>query len=759
MLSLAAAATSGAGLARAQVAPRPDATARVTLPVPESALEAPYPEGATGDARVVLELAITKEGAVREAKVLTGPEPFARAAREAASSFRFKPATKGGAPVAARVRVEVSFVAPAPPSVPTAPGADPTATPSAPGAVPPAPSPKPAAPKAIEVTAQGQREDAPGATSLGRAEVRLLPGAFGDPFRAVEALPGVTPLASGVPFFFVRGAPPGNVGYFLDNIRVPLLYHIGLGPSVIHPAIVDRVELHPGGYPAQLGRFSGGVVTGTTKLPSDEPHGEALVRLVDAGAFLEAPFAEGRANAMASGRYSYTAGIFSVLAPSVKLDYWDYQTRFSVRPTRDDRVTVLSFGAYDFLGERDEETGVVDTLFQTEFHRVDVRWDHRLGNRGTVRQAFTMGYDRTGFAEGRATNARLFGVRSLASVRLGPEVLLRAGADGIYERFDASLSGFADGVFGDMFSSRDDFSGAFFVDATLDVGDRLELVPGVRVDVYSSRGVAAAAVDPRLAWKLRLTDWLRFSTALGLASQPPGFVAPGPGFSVAGLDGGLQRSAQLSAGLEAKLPLDIDAKVTLFHSGFFNMSDALGTAATDTGESPSGFQEPTQRDLGSRLRDRWLGVSYGVELWVHRALTKRLGGFLSYTLSRSERAAGRLRFPSQFDRTHVLNAALGYDFGKGYKTGLRWVLYSGTPSAPASVPIPYPERLPPFFRFDWRAEKRWTVAKTGFVGVILELSNAFLQEEVIGVACGLTGCEEQRIGPVAIPSIGIEGGF
>ena len=34
-------------------------------------------------------------------------------------------------------------------------------------------------------------------------------------------MPGVTPFASGVPFFFVRGAPPGNVGYFLDGVRVP----------------------------------------------------------------------------------------------------------------------------------------------------------------------------------------------------------------------------------------------------------------------------------------------------------------------------------------------------------------------------------------------------------------------------------------------------------------------------------------------------------------------------------------------------------
>src|SRR5262249_38733679 len=113
----------------------------------------------------------------------------------------------------------------------------------APGAAPPPP------PKALEVTIKGELTP-PGTQTISRAEVRLLPGAFGDPFRAIDVLPGVTPMASGLPFFFVRGAPPGNVGYYLDGIRVPLLYHIGLGPSVIHPAIMDRVDLYPGGYPA-----------------------------------------------------------------------------------------------------------------------------------------------------------------------------------------------------------------------------------------------------------------------------------------------------------------------------------------------------------------------------------------------------------------------------------------------------------------------------------------------------------------------------
>lgn len=130
-------------------------------------------------------------------------------------------------------------------------------------------------------------KSAPGASALTRAEVRQVPGAFGDPFRAIEALPGVTPIVSGVPFFYVRGAPPGNVGYFLDGVRVPYLYHIGLGPSVVHPAIVQRVEFHPGGYPARFGRFAGGIVSAEVTAPRDDWHGEGNVRLFDLGGVVE----------------------------------------------------------------------------------------------------------------------------------------------------------------------------------------------------------------------------------------------------------------------------------------------------------------------------------------------------------------------------------------------------------------------------------------------------------------------------------------
>src|SRR5207249_4000018 len=84
-----------------------------------------------------------------------------------------------------------------------------TASASTSASTPIAPKPKKGTVAVPEILVEAEKTP-PAVTSLSKAEVRELPGAFGDPFRAIEALPGVTPIVSGLPYFYVRGAPPGN---------------------------------------------------------------------------------------------------------------------------------------------------------------------------------------------------------------------------------------------------------------------------------------------------------------------------------------------------------------------------------------------------------------------------------------------------------------------------------------------------------------------------------------------------------------------
>ena len=728
--------------------PPPPPSVALAPPTPLAPLRAAYPEGGVGEALVVLLVTVDAEGGVRTARVVEGAEPFASAARAASASFRFAPATRNGRPVAATIHVRIQFRAP------PAPGG-PAEVPRSPAVPDPRAGPTP---RPLEVTVRGELP-ARAASSLSTAEVSLIPGAFGDPFRAVEALPGVTPIASGLPYFYVRGAPPGNVGYFIEGVRVPFLFHVGLGPAVVAPALIDHVDLYAGAYPAQFGRFAGGIVSGTMVPPETEWHGAGELRLVDVGGRIGGPFAGGQGSVFAAARYSYTAAILSIVSPSVELGYWDYQLRASYRPTSRDEIGVLVFGSHDNLGSKDETSS--EPSLDTTFHRVDLRYDRRLGGpEDHLRQAITLGYDES-TVSGSVITDRLLGARTEITRHLlpgpFPAVLLRAGLDAQLDVYQGHLvAAVARAVPGETlpFTGRDDIAAGAYVDAVVRVGPGFEVTPGIRLDLFASQGTIALAVDPRLTARLALPRSVRLVGALGVASQPPSFVVPLPGFQQS-LAGGLQRTVQASVGVEATLPEAFEATVTLFQDTFFNLTDPLGTAmGTSNALVASG--NPT---AASGVH----GWSAGVEIGLRRRLTRHLGGILAYTLSRSARGSGWGE-ASEYDRTHVVSAATLYDFGHGIKGGTRILGYSGSPYwGLVQTPLgPYPtalaetRRLPPFFRLDVRLEKRWALGRSAWISLVLEVQNTlFASETTYAEPNGPTS----TFGPITLPSLAASAGF
>ncbi|MCC6525332.1 MAG: TonB-dependent receptor [Polyangiaceae bacterium] len=613
---------------------------------------------------------------------------------------------------------------------------------SEPAAQPAEPEPEAEAP--IEVEVEGVKHP-PSVSSLTRNEVRQLPGAFGDPFRAIEIMPGVTPIVSGLPFFYVRGAPPGNVGYFLDGVRVPYLFHVAAGPSVVNPAVVERVDLYAGGYPARFGRYAGAIVAAETTAPRSDWHGEGSIRLVDAGALVEGGFDEGRGTALLGGRYSYTAGLFSLISPEITLDYRDYQARFSYDVTPRDRVSLFAFGSYDFLSSTEDDIETV--LFGAEFYRVDGRYDVRFPDGGRMRTAVTFGYDQTRVADGRNSRDVSFGARFELERPLDPGVTLRAGLDAQHDLYSTAPRPYVDPddpdvlAFEALFPARADAVVGGWVDLVWQVDPRVSLTPGVRLDGYHSNGAQALAVEPRLAVVVDVNDDVRILHALGLAEQPPSFIVPLPGLALASLKDGLQRSFQASAGVEVDLPFAITASATVFDAVFLDMTDTAGV------RPPGNVATQVPRSQGS---------AKGIEVYLRRSLSSSVGGFVAYTFSRSQRNLDGYTFPAAFDRTHVLHSALSLDLGHLWRSGVRFSLYTGAPllAPPVGAPAGYrpndPERDPAFYRIDFRLEKRWRFLETAWVSFVVEMVNATLNTETLG---------GNDVGPVTIPSLGVEGGF
>jgi hypothetical protein len=785
---VAAAFVAWHGLAEGDVPPAPTDTANALSP--PRAVDAgivPYPPGASGAAVVVLELVVDRDGRVAELRLLEGEEPFTGITMAHAWTWHFDPARKNGEVVPARVRMRVDFK---PPELAAA--------------LPRAPPP--ADPAVTEVTVVGRRPD-PGELTLGRGEVRQLPGAFGDAFRAIEALPSATPLASGLPYFFIRGAPPGDTGYFIDGVRVPLLFHAAFGPSVIHPSLIDHVELFPGAAPVQYGRVAGGVLSATVPPPKDTPHAEGIVRAFDAGALAEAPFADGRGTALAAGRFSYSGLILSAISP-IKLNYWDYQARVTWKLGTRDEIGIFAFGSHDnFAQVRD---GVTDTIINAEFHRADIRYDHALP-RGTLRVATTLGYGRSGNDNNDIRDLTLV-VRAALEDRLTRTATVRAGVDVTFDRFDllgaTPTDVYDKDVTAVLYPPHLDAAMGGYADVVWLLGPRVQVVPGIRADLFTShryddvpselRALSRTlgpgesplsatttsvlpAIDPRISARIDVARNLAVVSTFAVAQEPAAYVVTIPALTFTEPNPTLQTAIQMSQGVLLGLPEGLSVQATGFLHTYRDLTDLTATCPSIFGSNILLGNAPAV--LNNLCLTRPVrGQAFGGELMVRRSISKKLTGWVSYTLSRSTREAPPTYYATErapldilaaFDRTHVVNVVVSYDLGRRWQTGARLVAYTGLPYSNTRDYVPVPpyngERMPAFYRVDLRLEKSWQLAHPrATVAVVFEGMNVTLNKEVLGVHCapgrgsspgGVDPCTFQTLGPVTVPSVGVEGSF
>lgn len=745
---------------------------------------------------MLLRLLVDADGKVTQAEATEGEEPFASVAVATSADWVFTPAVRDGVRMPARIQLEVLF---SPPPEETGEVPQTATVAAAPDAAQAGPPPEA---ELVEVTVVG--EQPPDVKRLGRAEVRQMPGAFGDPFRAIEALPGVTPIASGLPYFFIRGAPPGNVGYYFDQIPVPLLYHAALGPGVIHPAFIQSVNLYSGAYPSHYGRFAGGIVEGQAANPEYKLRGEATLRIVDAGAFLEVPFNEGRGSVMVGGRYSYTGLIVSLLAPDVNLGYWDYQAKGTTALGNGDEVSLFAFGSHDFVQAVDDKGNTVNVIDLT-FHRAQAKYRRILSRQNVLDISVQGGLDRTGLGGDDSDDeppadvrGQLLGARLDFVSHLTPTLTLRAGVDTLwtrskiqlnteededdddddrgngpdviisprdfYEGAQSPVPGFpsevlvplqdaqelqAEQTLDEQLFSRDDVVSGAWLGVTWKPVPKITVTPGVRFDAYNNGGQWTTSVDPRLTARYELTSMWAMVHTLGIAHQPPSLPVPVPGFTPSA-SAGLQRAIQSSAGTEVKLPEKLFASVTAFQNVTLNSTDVLSTASTQVASPET-----------NAFSDRTTAHAYGFEFYLRRSLAERLGGFLSYTWSRSWRSVDYANAFAGFDRRHVLNLALALDLGANWRLGSRFVTYSGVPAQVGYVAaLKAPPRAPWYYRIDWRLEKRWLLGDEGaWLAAIAEVVNTTLNRETVTSSCYAFGCENNTIGPVTIPSLGLEASF
>ncbi len=542
--------------------------------------------------------------------------------------------------------------------------------------------------------------------TLSRAEVQKIPGTFGDPIRVIQNFPGVARAPFGLGQLIVRGANPNQTLTFFDGVEIPLLFHLGGGPSIVNGEFLDRIDFFPGGFGARYGRAVGGVVdVASRRGAADTWHGVAKVDLLDASLFVEVPITD-TISVAAAARRSYIDALLPLVLPKdpqggsllVLPAYWDYQVRIDIGGKKGEKLrdgqssySLFAFGSDDTLklvatgGGRNRDV-TVDS--QTTFHRLIGGWNYRTGNT-TFKLTPYGGIDLAKVSFGPATlraDAYTVGVRADLGVDVTDYFTLRAGID----VFSKTLVGKAElpilsGVQYVSFPGADPkvgtqqidalvntFDGALYTEADFTFG-RFSATPGVRVSHAYIAGQVRDAIDPRLYARVQLFDSTAIKGSVGLFTQPPaGTDMQPPPFGTPSLTH--ERAFQTSLGMAQKITEFINIDVTGFYNRRFENVVGVGTTITN----PDGTITTT------RSSNRGLGRAYGMEVMLRHEVSKNFFGWVAYTLNRSEERvvdSGVDYVVSTFDQTHILTIVGSYKLPFGFEIGARFRYVTGRPKS------------------------------------------------------------------------------
>jgi TonB family protein len=616
--------------------------------------------------------------------------------------------------------------------------------------------------------------------SLDAGELLRVAGTRGDPLRAIEYMPGVgrSPMAN---FVIIRGSSPLDSEVQFEGAPVYRLYHFGGLTSFVQPRLLDKIDLYPGNFSTRYGRKMGGIIdVGVRDPKTDGLHGMLDVNVIDTSFLVEGPLSKHWSFAVAAKR-SYIDVFFDKLVPKEDLTvlaapvYWDYQAMVVYKPSDADRVRAMVYGSYDdfkliLANPADADPSIRGQLSSySGFHRGSLVWQHKYGPAVEHEASASVGPFAFGQKAGPDLTLDVPGwdmfVRAEWRVRAAESLRLIGGVDVQDLWVDAKYNGPAvsqlDGdpdVFGAVTGKTsvqfartfNFFRPAAYAEAIWRPATRLSLVPGVRVDYLDE--IQAWTFDPRVTARYELSDRTTVKGGVGLFSQAPDFAEELPVIGNPHIKP--PRAQHYSLGVEQL----VGERLKLTLEGFYKRQTRLTVNSPVPGEN---------------LNNDGIGRIYGAEASARLRPTTKSSGFLSYTLSRSERRdhAGDAWRLFNWDQTHILTVAGAYRLGGHWDVSGTFRYVTGNPYTPVATSVYNANtdtykpiygainsaRSNAFHRLDLRVERVWQIRRAS-VAAYLDVQNAYNRQSEEGRTFNYDFTQSKAIpGLPIIPSLGVRG--
>jgi len=632
--------------------------------------------------------------------------------------------------------------------------------------------------------------------TLSISEIKRVPGFGGDAIKVVRALPGVARPSFISGEIIIRGSGAEDTRFFLDGVKVPRLFHFGGLRSTYSSDLLSSIDMYPGGFGSRYGGAIGGIVEVKGRpAKSDRWHGKTDINLMDVGAMVEGPITE-NVSLQLAGRYSYIGKVIESATKNTSTSvipiYMDGYARldwninkknqaFLTYSTSTDKLEVYSS---EFRGGSEEITDDTNAALAEDWFQMGLLGLNSkiFGNLNNEFRLSMVDYSGTGsffgFEQWEYTGWEIY-FRDEMQYSPSKYFKVKPGLDLSVEKWDYSLNilgaiGFASNEANPYMSTL----GAY-TNVEINPTKNWLVIPGIRYDYFT--GIEEGMPSYRMTSRYQYIPGLTVKGSAGTYSQMPKPLGQSTDAAAGNPDLPSTKAIHYVAGHEWQISDLMSLDIQTYYNTQTDVPNFTDSVNAVTGK-PYNFLP----DMEARM--------YGMDVMLRHDQGGRFFGWISYSLSRSERRApnafaeglkGNSEWNpdawvlSQNDQTHNLQFLGSWRLPRNWETGFRLRYVTGNPTTPLKsftenkfeynsdymeysdiLGEPFSDRVGPFIQLDIRVDKKF-VMKNWMLSTYLDFKNVnyFFYNSPEYYEYNYDKSKREAIGAIFIPSFGITAEF
>ncbi|PYF68997.1 outer membrane receptor protein involved in Fe transport [Pedobacter nutrimenti] len=550
-----------------------------------------------------------------------------------------------------------------------------------------------------------------GVERLSMKEVKNIPVLFGekDILKTIQLLPGIKSAGDGNSGFYVRGGGSDQNLILLDEAPVYNASHLLGFFSAFNSDAIKNVTVYKGGMPANYGGRLSSVVDIKMNDGNSKKFGlSGGIGLIASRINIEGPIQKDQSSFLFSARRTY-ADLFLKLSPDsnlrkIRLYFYDINAKANYIFGDKDRLYLSGYFGHDAL-ERGKKTGI-DWGNTT----ATLRWNHLFGPKLFSNTSLIFSnYQYQNNVNGDGNNYNIFSqirdwnLKEEMQWNVSPKNALSFGFNVIHHTIkpgEISSVGEDKSLSTTSLAWRYAFDNALFVSNVWKPSEKFNLTYGLRLSSFAILGKGPyydidgngkildtlnygpgqlvknyLNLEPRVAASYQLNEWSSVKASYGRNTQNMHLISNSTSSSptdkwLASTNNIKPEIAdQWSVGYyrdlkDHKYELSIES----YYKDLKNQIDYRNGADIFT-------NKPIETQLLYGI-----GRSYGIEFQLKKK-TGRLTGWISYTLSKSERKIDGINnnqwYNARQDRTHDIAIVAIYALNEKWTLSANWVFYTG----------------------------------------------------------------------------------